>query len=719
MRFRGVVLLLLVTPPLAAQPATVAAPDWDAQLASVHALARAGQPALALGRLQELLRRHGPDPELRLRKGEILLLHEQCAFLAGTKPPELRELVAGDLRQFDEQTGRVVWRWNVEQLADWELDPEVASPPVVFRGPHTLRVREPTPLSAGVPVELRICARGERAHVLSFRPTMRRGRLTLHAITAARVAGSDRTTLATVAEASCGDGLQPELTVTVLAHEIRLTSPRGEILRVPKPRDEWGRIELHGLRFERFEVAGEIEPSWLQNRRDAAREQQRLAFLRTYDPHATLPRWLFDVPPRPGDAPEAAAAAARAYPDPLGAAALALTEELETSLTRGRAAQVLQQLSRLGPEEIPAATAAWLRAQALLQRGEPAAAMAALEAAPATGTAHDSVLALRAQILAAQEQRAEARQCLRELQRRHPGDPEPRLALAQLCLEERDVEAAHRLLAAARAEGATSRELLATERMLQLALSGPGWPRSSVQTSASFELHSDLDGEVCREALAVLEDALRLFQSHLPGARAPRGGRFTVYLFSGEQGYLQHLRGMLGPGVAAHTHGVYLRRLGQILVWNLPTRSQLLHTIRHEGLHQYVGDRIADPPRWLDEGLAEYFEQAERNGGQWQTGVPRRDHLATLANHPDRPLLDLLQADDARFFADAQAGYAHAWAFVHLLLHSSARNRALFDALWEALAAGARAPAAIERVLLPEVERLQQELAAHVQGLRG
>ena len=54
--------------------------------------------------------------------------------------------------------------------------------------------------------------------------------------------------------------------------------------------------------------------------------------------------------------------------------------------------------------------------------------------------------------------------------------------------------------------------------------------------------------------------------------------------------------------------GLYSPALKQLLIWNQPNRKKMLETVRHEGFHQYLDGVMSDPPPWLNEGLAMYYE---------------------------------------------------------------------------------------------------------------
>jgi hypothetical protein len=623
--------------------------------------------------------------------------------------PDPRRLVAGELFVSDLAAGRIRWRFGPDELQDWIAEQGWHRLPLRFTGAHAIRLRAPAAATAGEPVELALCRDGDRALLVRFRPLQHRDRLTLQAIAVVATSGGSETVLAELAEHPCGSEGGLALSLRLRGEELTLGCARGEILRLRLAGPIAGGFAMRGLRFEQLEIEGQIEPAWLQGRVDAEREQLRLRFRREFDARALLPGWMFELPPRP-DEGLADRAEQRLRPDPLRGDQVATVERLEAELARGAAARVEAELDDC-PEMLPAATERLLRAQIALVRGEPAAALEQLAGVPAAQAAHSALVRTQARALAALGRRAEARERIEQLIRRQPGVAEHRVELASLWLDDGEIEVAHQIVTRARAEGATSRALLGFARMLDLAAQGPSWARTSRFESTHFELRSDLDAAICADAARELE-ALRTRFEHRLQRLPARAQRFRVYLFSGERGYQEHLRRLLGPGLAVHTQGMHVRALRQMFVWNLSAREQTWEAIRHEGVHQLLGEALADPPRWLDEGLAVYFE---RTGDA--LGAPREDLLARLRAEPAIPLAELLQQQDAQFFAGGERSYAQAWAFVHLLLHGAPEHRATFDALWRALAAGARGRAAVERTLLPRLEQLERDLAAHLARL--
>jgi hypothetical protein len=116
-----------------------------------------------------------------------------------------------------------------------------------------------------------------------------------------------------------------------------------------------------------------------------------------------------------------------------------------------------------------------------------------------------------------------------------------------------------------------------------------------------------------------------------------------------------------------------------------------LRVVTHELTHAFNATVFGPLPRWLDEGLAEYFSTIAVEGGQVIVGRPVRDTYADTYR-PAR-LADLVSWGPARFYDDPRA-YEGAWRLVHLLESGSGGFRERFHRYLAALAAHTAPPAA-------------------------
>jgi hypothetical protein len=98
--------------------------------------------------------------------------------------------------------------------------------------------------------------------------------------------------------------------------------------------------------------------------------------------------------------------------------------------------------------------------------------------------------------------------------------------------------------------------------------------------------------------------------------------------------------------------------------------------LRHEVTHGYLHSVVPGIPLWLDEGLAEYYEQPRGSEELHE------EHIAHLVNRvrdkawsPDLRKLEVLR--DAASMT--QLEYAESWLWVHYLMRSDATNRTMLQ----------------------------------------
>jgi hypothetical protein len=270
------------------------------------------------------------------------------------------------------------------------------------------------------------------------------------------------------------------------------------------------------------------------------------------------------------------------------------------------------------------------------------------------------------------------------------------------------------IIDAAIARGLGCEALDRVNTLLVKALNGPPWPKRFACHSQNFCVVSDIDQKTCDDAARLLEDGYSVYMAALE--RVPRTGadRFRVYLFSGESGYQAWIKDVIGD-IPPHTAGIYSQVLKCLLIWNLPSRGDMLQTVRHEGFHQYLDRLMTNPPVWFNEGLAEYFELARLENGHLRVPETHPRHTEYLENATLLPLSTFLFETQEVFYAHTDSRYAQAWALVTYLRHSTPENRQLFHKLWCLLRKNVGAHAAVRRTFTPaDIARLDRELAAWV-----
>ena len=173
----------------------------------------------------------------------------------------------------------------------------------------------------------------------------------------------------------------------------------------------------------------------------------------------------------------------------------------------------------------------------------------------------------------------------------------------------------------------------------------------------------------------------------------PPSGKTYVYVFAKKASFDRLARALMQSGEAA---GVY-SSVG-LLAFHLemPTNEDLLHTLVHETTHAFVQRALCHPggslPRWLGEGLADYFANSEIEGGVLVPGSHRAstsyhapgevvrgrsraartadDVRAAMKAGTALPLAKLRSATSSEFYGGEHAiYYGESWLLVHFLRH--------------------------------------------------
>lgn len=163
--------------------------------------------------------------------------------------------------------------------------------------------------------------------------------------------------------------------------------------------------------------------------------------------------------------------------------------------------------------------------------------------------------------------------------------------------------------------------------------------------------------------------------------------------------------------------GFVQRKGPEVLVVGAPGEDGAVGTTAHELTHLVSAYLLPRQPRWLAEGLATLFEDAEFQTatrvkmGRWNRGRAETASLEGLAT-----LEELTAWGDLRFNDSEGRLYASAWAWVHYLAnHDEARLKRLFAGL-----RSARPLDEVMREVLPPADatRLHGEIQGYLASAR-
>lgn len=194
--------------------------------------------------------------------------------------------------------------------------------------------------------------------------------------------------------------------------------------------------------------------------------------------------------------------------------------------------------------------------------------------------------------------------------------------------------------------------------------------------SQHIELITDEPSETARGALDEFEAAVQRL-SEVVGLGTP-SQRLRIVLFARDESFheiVPHLTidGEFRHGMHDHVPTMVTYTGGSIV--------ELLHTVQHELVHWLVNHALPRIPTWLHEGLASYYQTAERDVDTGELTLGASAAQLPVTSWP--PVKELIAADPDNFYGPAiRANYSASWGLVYTLLatHSDA-FRKLLDGL--------------------------------------
>jgi hypothetical protein len=198
-------------------------------------------------------------------------------------------------------------------------------------------------------------------------------------------------------------------------------------------------------------------------------------------------------------------------------------------------------------------------------------------------------------------------------------------------------------------------------------------------TTTHYQIHTDLDeplaNELAQRMDRMFEEYSRRLADFALGREFPM---LDVYLFRRKEDYNEYTQNRF-----PNTGGVFLAGRTNALAAFLEGqgRDALKRTLQHEAFHQFAHTAISpDLPIWLNEGMAQVFEEGLWTGKEFLVGqVPPRRLRQLKADIKANRLVDfkaflsLTNDQWAKTLADdANRGatqYNQAWAMTHYLVH--------------------------------------------------
>ena len=208
----------------------------------------------------------------------------------------------------------------------------------------------------------------------------------------------------------------------------------------------------------------------------------------------------------------------------------------------------------------------------------------------------------------------------------------------------------------------------------------------SVFASAHYHIHTDLSRRQTvpfgRHMDLLFDQYERRFRRlRIAGAVDPDSGN-PLYLLSTEERYHRFMQQV---GVAAQNSGgmfFVTRDHHGVATWaDGRNRATTRRTLQHEGFHQFAFDHFGRRlPAWMNEGMAQYFEDAVLLERGFELGLADPDRITlvrtALQDGTALPMASLLALQGTDWHHtlttdETRAGllYAQAWSLVFYLIH--------------------------------------------------
>jgi hypothetical protein len=735
---------LLMAALLVALPSGGSEKDFEEALQLVDRTIAAGKAKKAKELLVTTIEESKDQPWALYHLTEIMDDLRRATFWSSNEKPEPKTLVSGELMSWSPSSGQIKLRYRVDPdaekpsgktkgssgarkgggriLADFTEHGSLLFHPLAFEGPFTIEIQGdsyPALSEPAHPPAIVVCADWSQSTIVSFGlPPQKQG--TQIRYVPARIVHVENGEATTEAEAQCTamPGTEYDLKVVVSSSSITAFSSDQKLLTAKKPESVYGQFGVQNCpRVTEILVTGKIQPSWLQGVVDAALQEKWTTFEKSYKPIADLPVWLREK------------AWASAFGAPVSDEAVPGKEDpgdkermrAFLTLAREKGPQAAFDYARgLPAEGTKEELRSWLAAIALWELGCEKEALEACAKVCALDQQFFPARRMRVRLVAAVSTYREAIEDCKSLVADFPRESAAYLGLTELELLDGHPEDARAAVRAAIDAGVPAGILEDAEHLVARALKGPLWSRSYEYKSEHYVISSDISQPLCFQAANLLEKFYAKFNIHLRRVAGQEKRTFRVYLFSGRAGYDAYTKDLLGKE-KKNTAGLYSPLVKQLLIWNLPDAESMMRTIRHEGFHQYLDRLVGWSPVWLNEGLAEYFEGSRLVNAAWSDGEMQPGHVRLLQKSAMTPLKDFVRIHPGAFYEpkSVDLNYAEAWAFVHFLLNSGAKNKQRFERLLDALIGGAKPRAAIAEVFdEASLSKLEPEFADYVRGLK-
>jgi tetratricopeptide (TPR) repeat protein len=168
----------------------------------------------------------------------------------------------------------------------------------------------------------------------------------------------------------------------------------------------------------------------------------------------------------------------------------------------------------------------------------------------------------------------------------------------------------------------------------------------------------------------------------------------------------------------AHVSGVYVtQKTGGAMILDFGIKSAADRTPFHELVHNLISNTGVKPPLWLEEGIAEYFSNANIRDRVIHAGGPVMPHVQAITRRNLIPLEQLFsvvrESDTYNLPAGQRAFYAESWAIVDWLMRFGGKRQEKFYAFLADVDGGTDVAAALKKNYSKDLIDIQHALEAY------
>jgi tetratricopeptide (TPR) repeat protein len=671
----------------------------ETELTEVRRLLQAGKWKEARGKLVESLEAHEGRTYVLAAWAEIEEALARCRFWSAYKVPKPKEVVPCKLLSWKPSSGAIKLRYTKEHrlksnsdgdpAAFIEVNDDLYIHPLLFTGPYTIVLKGKSLSARKVPtvfVEFNWGGKVGTGYTLRFDENslalgFQDGGFTL----------IDSNTV------MLKYGRPFEFKASVTSSTITASYNGNRLLRFKNENDSYGQFGLFDLGYhDTIEITGKVDPAWVSALVDARVQRDWSDFRQSFDARKEVPGWLAEKVAGEG---LRALDFGRNWPMEPTESDASVRQEALRLYEKGRLIKGVRYARDLAESEASEVLRDWLLAFFLAERGKLEESLPHLERVMTLAPDYYECRHLHTLVVRVLSETATTRDTLEALTQDFPDRVDGWELLADHLLVHGSRDETRGMLISAIEARVPPQALNAIGTTLLRAKHGPPFHDRSEYRSTNFVVTSDLSNTKCGQVAAELERSLRRYNSHFRRVKADKDApKFAVFLFSGNAGYSAYCDELIG-NPAESTLGLYSSVLKQLLLWNSPDPKMFKRTVRHEGFHQYFDRLVGDSPLWLNEGLAEYYEQAHYEGRRWKDDQLNQEHLALLrgGNVKWTKLKDFVFGSRPEFQSDMGLHYPQAWALVHYLRNEGRESRKRFNTLIAALIEGEGNREALER----------------------